>query len=111
MDTPQGRRQFGRPPFRVRLRVSLPTGEALIDANVLDISLDGVRLICSEPLSEGVDVLLTFQIKRRKGAQTEEVASRVIHARMDDDAWVVGLKFNQALDPQRTPLLAKAATS
>jgi PilZ domain len=94
MDTSQERRQFGRLPFRVRLKVSLPTGQASIEANVLDISLDGASLICSEPLSEGDDVLLTYQVKCRKGAQTEAVASRVIHARMDDDAWVVGLKFN-----------------
>ncbi len=111
MDTSQNRRQFGRGPFRASVKMSLPTRQAVVMANVLDISRDGVRVICAEPLSEGEDVLLTFQIKTRRGVQNEEVSGHVIHTRMDDDAWVVGLKFNQVLDRQSTPLLAQAATS
>jgi hypothetical protein len=30
---------------------------------------------------------------------------------MDDDAWVVGLKFDQVLSPESTPLLAQGAMS
>jgi hypothetical protein len=47
-------------------------------------------------------------MRGRKGVQTEMVWGRVIHARMDDDAWVVGLKFNEILDPLRTPVLTRA---
>jgi hypothetical protein len=110
MGTSQDRRQFGRVPFRARVRVTLPARQASVKANVLDISVSGVRLICAEPVSKGEDALLVFRMRRRTGIQIEEVWSRVVHARMDDDAWVVGLKFNQVLDPQRTPLLAQAAT-
>jgi hypothetical protein len=28
---------------------------------------------------------------------------------MDDDVWVTGLEFSEVLDPNRTPLLARAA--
>jgi hypothetical protein len=109
MDPSQERRQFRRVPLRTRVTVSLPARNVSIKANVLDISKGGARLICVEPVSEGEDALLTFKMRGRKGVQTEMVWGRVIHARMDDDAWVVGLKFNQVLDPQSTPLLAQAA--
>jgi hypothetical protein len=109
MKASQERRQFERVPFRTRVTVSLRTRQALVKANVLDISLNGVRLICAEPVSEGENVLLAFRMRTRTGVQIEQVWSRVIHARMDDDVWVVGLKFNEVLDEQNTPLLAQAA--
>ncbi len=98
-------------PFSACVTVSLPTRQTLVTANALDISLDGIRVILAEPLFQGEDALLTFRITSHSGVQVEEVWGRVIHARMDDDAWVVGLKFNQVLDPQRTPLLARAAAN
>ena len=80
-------------------------------ANVLDINLDVFRLFCAEPVSGIEDAWLTLQLASRIGVQIEEeVWSRVIDARMDDDAGVVGLTVN-ALDRQRTPLLAEAPTS
>jgi hypothetical protein len=77
---------------------------------VLDISLGGVGLICSEPVLEGEDALLTFQIRTRQGVRTEAVWSRAVRTRMDDDIWVVGLEFNKVLDRRSTPLLTRAAT-
>jgi hypothetical protein len=111
MDTPPDRRQFGRQPFQARVTISLPAPQAAVEANVLDISPDGARLICAEPVSQGEDALLTFEIETPTGVQIEEVPGHVIHVSMDDDAWVVGVKFNQVLDCQSTPLLAQAATS
>lgn len=110
MDTSRDRRQYARRPFRARVTVSLPTPQVSVEGNVLDISLNGVRLICAEPLSAGEDVLVTFRMRTRKGVQTEEVSSRVIHSRMDDDVWVIGLHFNKVLTPESTPTLARAAT-
>jgi hypothetical protein len=109
MDVLQERRQFERVPFRARVTVNLLARQASVKANVLDISLNGVRLICAEPISLGDNALLTFRVRTRTGLQTEEVWGRVIHARMDDDAWVVGLKFDEVLDWQSTPQLAQAA--
>jgi PilZ domain len=105
MGPSQERRQCGRVPFRTRVTVSLRTSQALVKANVLDISLNGVRLICAEPVTEGENALLEFRLKSGTGVQIEQLWSRVIHVRMDDDAWVVGLKFKQVLDRQTTPLL------
>jgi hypothetical protein len=83
-----------------------------VTANVLDNNLDIVHLFCAEPVSGIEDAWLTLQLACSIGVQIEEeVWSRVIDARMDDDAWVVGLKFNEVLDRQSTPLLAQAATS
>jgi hypothetical protein len=110
MDTSRDRRQYARRPFRARVTVDLPTPPASIEANVFDISRNGVRLICAEPVSAGADVLLRFRVRTRKGVQTEEVSARVIHSRMDDDVWVIGLQFNQVLTPERTPILARAAS-
>jgi PilZ domain len=111
MDTSRDRRKFARRPFRARVTVSLPSPQISVEAHVLDISLNGVRLICADPLCEGQDAVLTFRIRTRKRLQIEEVAGRVVHARMDDDAWVVGLKFDQVLTPESTPLLAEGAMS
>ncbi len=105
------RRQFGRVPFRTRVTVTVPARQASVKATVMDISLDGVRLICRDPVVEGEDVLLTFQIKCPGGVQIEKVSSRVIFARLDDEAWVVGLRFNEVLDQRTTPLLVQAAAS
>lgn len=112
MDTPGERRQCSRVPFATRVTVTLPTHPASVPANLLDISIDGVRLICSEPVSEGENALLPFQLTSHIGVETEEqILSHVVHSRMDDDTWVVRLKFNEALDRQTTPLLVEAAAS
>ena len=111
MDKSHDRRRFERRPFRARVTISLPTHQVVLKANVLEISQEGVRLLCAEPVSEGADALLTFRMRIRRKERTEEVSGRVIHARMDDDAWVVGFKFNEALTRESTPLLAKAAAS
>ena len=110
MATSRDRRQFARRSFRARVTVNPPVPHASVEANVLDISLSGVRLICAEPLFVGQDVLLTFRVRTRRGVQTEQASGRVIHSRMDDDAWVVGLKFNEVLTARSTPVLARAAT-
>jgi PilZ domain len=110
MATSRDRRQFARRPFRARVTVSLPTPPILVEANVLDISLGGVRLICAEPLFGGQDALMTFRVRTRGGVQTEQTSGRVVHSRMDDDVWVVGLKFNEVLTAESTPILARAAT-
>ena len=91
------------------MTISLPTHQVVLTANVLEISQDGVRVLCAEPVSEGADAVLTFRMTIRRRERTEEVSGRVIHARMDDDAWVVGFKFNQDLTRETTPLLARAA--
>lgn len=111
METSHDRRRFGRRPFRARVTISLPTRQVVLQANVLEISQNGVRVLCAEPVSEGADALLTFRIRSGRREQTEQVSGRVIHARMDDDAWVVGFQFTEALAPERTPLLAQAAAS
>jgi len=109
MDAFQERRQFGRAPNRARVTVSLPTRQVSLEATLLDISFEGVRLICAEPVFENEGALLVFQTKSQMGVKTEEVWSRVIHARVDDDVWVLGLKFSELLDRQKTPSLARAA--
>jgi hypothetical protein len=111
MDTSQDRRQFGRRPFQARVTISLPAHQVSVEANVLDISPDGVRLICAEPVSRSEDVVITFEIKCHTRVQIEEIPGCVIHVRMDDDVWVIGVKFKQALDRRSTPLLAQAVTS
>jgi hypothetical protein len=111
MDTSPDRRQFEREPFQARVTICLPTSQAAVKAYALDISSDGARLICAKPVAEGEDALLIFRMRTRTEVQIEEVPGRVIHVHMDDDAWVVGVKFNQRLDRQSTPLLAQAATS
>jgi hypothetical protein len=111
MDTSPDRRQFERRPFQACVTISLPTPQAAVKAHALGISPDGVRLICADHVSEGADALLIFRMRTRRGVQIEEVPGRVIHVHMDDDAWVVEVKFNQVLDRQSTPLLAQAATS
>ena len=60
----------------------------------MDISLDGVRLICRDPVVVGEDVLLTFQIKCQGGVQIETVSSRVIFV-MDDEALGGGLEVQR----------------
>ena len=110
MDTSDDRRQFERRQFQAGVTIGLPTPQAAVEANVLDMSPDGVLLICAEPVSQGVDALLSFEITNRTGVQIEEVPGHVTHVRMDDDTWVVGVKFNQPLNRQSTPLLAQAAT-
>ena len=48
---------------------------------------------------------MTFRVRTRRGVQTELASGRVIHSRMDDDAWVVGLEFNEVLTARSTPVL------
>jgi hypothetical protein len=109
MSTFQERRQFRRMPYRASVTVSVPARGQSLQANVLNISKEGVILLCAEPVFENEDALLAFRTTSRTGVRTEEIWSRVIHSRFDDDAWVVGLKFSELLDRRRTPSLARAA--
>jgi c-di-GMP-binding flagellar brake protein YcgR len=109
MDTPpHGRRQFRRVPFRAQVTVNLSPHLASVEANVLDISLGGIRLLSSEPISKDMGIVLAFQFRNHLDAKSERISGHVIHVRMDDDAWEVGVQFDHALDPQSTPLLTQA---
>jgi hypothetical protein len=79
-----------------------------VEANFLDISPGGVRLICSEPLAVGEEVRLVFGFTMGNEMQNEEVGGRVFRARMDDDVWVVEFEFTESLDRGCTPLLERA---
>ena len=94
---------------RVMLRVVTP--EISVEANALDISASGVCVICSEPLAVGENAFVAFQFSHRTEVQFEEVRGRVISMRMDDDVWVLRLAFDEILDWQKTPLLARTSAS
>jgi hypothetical protein len=83
------RQRFRLARFQARVFVILATSQTRVEANILDISAGGARLICSEPLPVGEEVLLVFEVTARNKVQTEEVRGRVFRAQMDDDVWVV----------------------
>jgi hypothetical protein len=105
------RRRVKRATLEARVFVSLPTSQTPVEANILDISPGGVRLICSEPLAVGEEVRLVFLVTTRDEVKSEEVSGRVFRAQMDDDVWVVEFEFTEILDRRRTPLLEQAATA
>jgi hypothetical protein len=102
------RRQFRRVPFRAQVRVKLSARGVSVTANVLDISLGGIRVLCPEPILMGEEVVLVFPFRNHLGVQAEKVSGHAIHVRMDDDAWVIGLEFDRILNPHSTSLLARA---
>ncbi len=97
-------RQFPRVPFFVPLVLSLAATEAQIEANGLDVSLSGVRLICCEPVSAGEDVRLTLRLKQGRKLRVEHVRGRVVRVQGDDDVWIVGIEFCEVLSARTTPL-------
>jgi PilZ domain-containing protein len=111
MDSLQERPRFGRVSFQARVILRLLTPEISVEANALDISASGVCVICSEPLAVGENAFVAFQFRNRTEVEVEEVRGRVIRVRMDDDVWVLGLQFDEILDWQKTPLLARATAS
>jgi hypothetical protein len=96
---------------QARVMLRLFTSEISVEANALDISASGVCMICSEPLAVGENAFVAFQFRNRTEVQFEEVRGRVISIRMDDDVWILGLEFDEILNWQKTPLLARASAS
>ena len=52
--------------------------------------------------------MLAFRFRNHLDVKSEKISGRVIHVRMDDDAWEMGVQFNQTLNLESTPLLAQA---
>ena len=95
-------------PFHSNVHVIMESSGLHAEANALDISPGGVRLLCWEPLPVGEVALLKFQIKTRRKVRIEEARGRVRRVQMDDDVWVIGLEFTAMLDSRTTPLLVHA---
>jgi hypothetical protein len=104
------KRQFPRVPFFVPLELSSAALEAPIEANGLDVSLSGVRLICCEPVPVGEEVRLTLRLKQGRKLRVEDVRGRVVRVQGDDDVWIVGIEFSEVLSARKTPLWHAAVT-
>lgn len=105
MPTPQDKRRFGRAPFLANVTVELLSGDSVIDARSVDVSLGGVGLISPTPIPAGEQVVLTFHLKTASGTTTERIPGRVANLRFDDDASIVGVEFSAVLDRNAAPVL------
>jgi hypothetical protein len=103
------RRRFGQEPLHTRVFVSLPAQEALVEGIILDMDTCGLRLICPEPLTMDAELLLVFQVTTRNEIRADSLFARVMRTQMDDDVWVVQLKFHKVLDRQRMSQLVPAS--
>ena len=100
------RRQFERGPFVTRVTLTPLTDCEPIEANTIDISRNGLGLICLTPVDTGQRVSLALHfVDPAGGGAIEETRGRIVHARSDDDATIAGVQFSAPADPGTNPLL------
>lgn len=78
---PQDRRRHGRNAWSFPVRVR--AGDAIAEAVCRDVSAQGMQLILSHPVSEGVTVSLSFELPGGVGPRT--VAARVVRAQRNHE--------------------------
>jgi DNA-binding response OmpR family regulator/anti-anti-sigma regulatory factor len=96
--------QLGEPrPGTETFQVSVALGDKKVDATVSNLSLDGVRVVVLEPVSEGQPVEVTIT---PEGESPIQIQGTAVWAQPRDMKTVVGVAFGQ-LDDKAKVLLAK----
>jgi hypothetical protein len=108
MSLPQGQRRFERAPFFTRVTITGPSGEPATEARTVDVGLAGVGVITTTPLAVGQAVLVTFHLRVGTGMVREQVPGRVVDLRVDDDASIAGIEFDEPVSRLQSPALVRA---
>jgi DNA-binding response OmpR family regulator len=96
--------QLGEPrPGTETFAITVEVGGKQLEATVSNLSVDGVRLVISEPVSEGQVVNLSIT---PQGESVLAIRGTVVWAQPRDGKTVAGLAFAQ-LDPAAYSVLAK----
>ena len=96
--------QLGEPrPGTEAFQVSVQLAGKKVDATVSNLSVDGVRVVVTEPVSEGQAVGVTIT---PDGESPINIRGTAVWAQPRDHKTVVGVAFNQ-LDQKAKTLLAK----
>ena len=96
--------QLGEPrPGTEAFAIVVTVGDKTVDATVSNLSVDGVRLVISDPVSEGQVINLSIT---PDGEQVHHFKGTVVWAQPRDGKTVVGLAFEK-LDPGAHAVLAK----
>jgi PilZ domain-containing protein len=96
--------QLGEPrPGTEAFAVTVALAGKKVDATVSNLSLDGVRIVVTEPVSEGQPVDVTI---KPEGEDAIQIKGTAVWAQPRDAKTVAGIAFNE-LDPKAKALLAK----
>jgi DNA-binding response OmpR family regulator/anti-anti-sigma regulatory factor len=96
--------QLGEPrPGTEAFAVTVSLGAKMVDATVSNLSLDGVRVVVAEPVSEGQSVDIVI---KPEGEDAIVIRGNAVWAQPRDAKTVVGVAFDE-LDPKAKALLAK----
>ena len=96
--------QLGEPrPGTEGFAVSVELGGRTVDATVSNLSLDGVRLVVSEPVAEGQAVVVKVA---PEGSDPVSIPGAAVWAQPRDGKTVVGIAFAE-IDERARALLAK----
>jgi len=108
MPTP-AKRHHKKVPLIARVTVVPVPPAAPIEAQSVEVGLDGVGLLCALPLPVGEAVSLTFHLTTGSGSETVvgPIFGRVTGVRFDDDTAVVGVEFDEILSQESSPELVR----
>jgi len=96
--------QLGEPrPGTEAFAVTVQLKGKTVDATVSNLSLDGVRVVVTEPVSEGQQVGITIT---PEGEPPINIRGSAVWAQPRESKTVVGVAFNE-LDPKARTMLAK----
>lgn len=96
--------QLGEPrPGTEAFAITVEVGGKPVEATVSNLSVDGVRLVIPDPVSEGQVMNLSIT---PDGEQTHQIRGTVVWAQPRDGKTVIGLAFEK-LDARASAVLAK----
>lgn len=94
--------QLGEPrPGTEAFAVRVESGGRPVDAAVSNLSVDGVRIVASEPVAEGEVITLTIT---PEGQPAVEIQGTAVWAQPRDGRTVVGIAFEQLTEAARAAL-------
>jgi hypothetical protein len=108
MATP-AKRRYKKVPLFARVTVVPAPPRAPIEAQSVEVGLDGVGLLSALPLPIGEEVSLTFHLTTGSGSETVlgPILGRVTGVWFDDDTAVVGVAFAEILSRESWPELVR----
>jgi hypothetical protein len=100
-------RCFKKVPLFARVTVVPAPPGAPIEAQSVEVGIDGVGLLSALPLPVGEEVSLTFHLTTGSGSDTAlgPILGRVTGVWLDDDTAVVGVAFAEILSRESWPEL------
>ncbi|WP_187759791.1 PilZ domain-containing protein [Thiospirochaeta perfilievii] len=89
----ENRRINRRVKLQQLIEISYSNQENLLDANLEDISISGLRFSVNSPITTGSEIFLMFELPQENEGKIIKCYGEVLWQEKNNNTYIIGLKF------------------